>query len=186
MPVSKRPSNLYLNIARSYIFYGDNRADLLNKLNNTAVWKVLIKANDSLYNNSDVIVKGAPSLSMWVDSWNSKEYKKLLCESRGAGTDGCEEYTLRFGNSSNYEYSLDLSSVTGNKDTLYFPYRKNVLDNIDGYWLGDGSTRGKAYPCLVDCKAGALGNNHTNSNWKQYGDKQEAIRPVVYIPYGLE
>lgn len=128
------------------------------------------------------VAVGAPTLEMWIESWNAKYPADAL--SCIASADG-----YRINGS---EYNKDLSSFEGYNDTLYFPHQSKEkpdgtieYPDVDvdenqyafGYWLASPSAMGNFHLMRVDCD----GYIYSGS----YRDDEFGLRPVVMVPATL-
>ena len=133
-----------------YVVYSNtNRADLINKLNDTGKWSELLKGNVDL--STKATAKGAVDLETWVASWNAKGYTRLYTAKETGMSDGIG-WGYYIGTSENpTSYTQSVSNDTsGYNDTLYFPY-KTVQSNCSGYWLASPSTDNTSVVMLVYC-----------------------------------
>ena len=112
LPHSKLPESTGLTKgADSYRVYSDSPSNLVNALKNTTEWRALIAENSSLYNNSNIIVKGALTREEWENSW----YK-------------------------NEEYGEPGETALGNANTLYYSHKGIYDTTCQGYWLASIAT----------------------------------------------
>ena len=143
-------------------------ADLLN----TTAWTV--KFGDL---SKGIEAIGAPTLEMWVASWNAKgekegtdKYVKLYTPSNTTGY-----YIGNQENSTTTYYELG-TNTDGYKNELYFPHRSSD-SNCYGYWLASPSADYSDGVMYVNCGGSVRGN--------LYDYESFAVRPLVSIPSEL-
>lgn len=107
----------------------NNNGRCVSTLLNTNNWDGFV---DNSY--ADYAI-GAPTIEMWVASWNTKEYTQLYTNTNETGY-----YIGNTESSTTYRYRL--SNNTGYNDTLYFPHHSGTMDNGGtcwGYWFASPS-----------------------------------------------
>lgn len=114
---------------------------------------------------------GAPTIELWAKSWNERYGKSKVFEY------GMDEYGYYLGtNETKPDYIMDLSSVAGYKDSLYFPH-SSVFKLSTGYWLASPSSN-KVYNIVTVNYNGMIGN-------EDYKFSTCALRPVVALKTGI-
>ena len=87
----------------------------------TSKWNEFV---DSNYAESAI---GSPTLEMYIESWNGKNYEHLYYANNEDG--------FYFGTTENPSTGFeDMSASTGYNDTLYYPYTSEY-ENCHGYWI---------------------------------------------------
>lgn len=115
---------------------------------------------------------GAPTLEMFVESWNAKGYTKLYCNN--SNTNG---YYVEKTDQPKVAY-VNLSSTNGYQDTLYYPHiNASAYNTCSGYWLASPSA-GDATHILSVSTLGYVGNKRCTA--QSFG-----VRPIVCLPSGL-
>ena len=172
MPKEKLPSGTGL-IAHSddgylYSIYKNTKSELITGLNSSS-WKSLISENTSLYNNTDVIVKGAFELEEWINSWEDSGYCNI---NTVGGTSGYNVY--KDGETPSQSTHLD-SDTEGYGNALYFPHKPR-MNNCNGYWLSS--------LCAAVSAVWQVGRSADLS--AQYSsDEDESVRPAVFLPSSI-
>lgn len=127
---------------------------------------------------------GAPTLEMWVNSWNAKGYNPLYTkeDTNGYLIDTKTDVT-------NYSITLGDYDTSGFNDALYFPTH-NSKNGCWGYWLASPSMKKSSSETTflrlmrVNC-AGGLGNGALSDNDNINGFAL-GVRPVVCLKLGVE
>ena len=122
---------------------------------------------------------GAPTLDLWVDSWNSTYPSDTLYTKYENPVSGETYDGYYIGDSANPTTPfITLSSETGYNNTLYYPHQENV-DNggCSGYWLASPSASADRRVMAVDC-LGYVSSTYSDN----YG---YAFRPVVCLPSSI-
>lgn len=157
------------------VIYGYGH-DITAALLNTNVWNCFVDIN---FAESAI---GGPTLDMFIESWNQKQYLTLYQNSKSNGY-----YISRNQSKVNYEYVFvkfynlsteeNVSDDIGYKDKLYFPYNEKIegtkcyaLASPGGYV---GTVMGVFYTGLIGTSS-MLGE-------KQYEHDFHAFRPVVCL-----
>ena len=166
----------------TYSIYANNSsADLINAMTTKSNWDSLLTGTINGHavsetRTANVWAMGAPTLDLWVNSWNATYpsdtlYTKYENPVSGETYDG---YYIGDSANPNTTY-IDLSSETGYNNTLYYPHKEDVDNgNCYGYWL--------ASPSAYD------GYNVMNVSYNGYVDNDGynyssyAYRPVVCLP----
>lgn len=129
---------------------------------NTSAWN---NFKDS--NGYSEYVVGGPTLEMWVESYNAKEYMPLYTNINNIGYYiGNEEGTT------DYYYDVTADSNNGYEDTLYF-LPPNAENKCYGYWLPSPSVGGNSYIMHVGCNGRIDGDS--------YDDVSVSVRPLVCL-----
>ena len=97
-------------------------------------------------NGKQILVQGAPSITMWVNSWNEQGHTKLALDSTGNDVTG---YNIRLDTddaNSNSDYSIILNSYADYSDLLYLPHvvftdTEGMEYGAVGYWLSSPGGR---------------------------------------------
>lgn len=125
---------------------------------------------------------GAPTLEMFVASWNARGYTTLYC-------DNITDCGYCFGNTpgptSEYSVLRDYVPSSEVSDTLYFPHAEET-GGCAGYWLASPSSYWNG-GCLmyVGCSGGIWGAGQ-GYGMENYRTRSEALRPVVCLPSNLK
>lgn len=115
---------------------------------------------------------GAPTLEMFVKSWNAKGYSTLYC-------DNFNETGYYLGTESNSsDTGVSVSSLNGSSDTLYFPWTGVITGGDHVYLLASPSASSTDELYSVS-RAGYIGEvlYNDNSGWVTFYS-----RPVVCLP----
>lgn len=128
---------------------------------------------------ADVWAMGAPSVSLWVNSWNAKytSDKLYTAETASAMSDGLKGYYI--GDSENpTSNSVDLSGKTGYNNALYYP-NKNLVDEdrCSGYWLAAPSAQADNNIMCIDYNGSVTNNSYSSNSY--------ALRPVICLPTSI-
>lgn len=133
----------------------------VSKLLNTSAWSNLV-TEDLKKSGAEAI--GAPTIEMFVASWNAKGYEALYCDN---------------SNEIGYYIGFDPKPTTSSiyltdSDTLYFPPLTDQIQITDvwAYWIASPSTNGIMGVRLDTGLVGSY-DNYWNSM---------ALRPVVCLP----
>lgn len=109
---------------------------------------------------------GAPTVEMWVESWNEKDYMNIEVTADSLGYD--------VGKVAGY--GVNLSNDDGYNDSLYFPYKERV-GGESGYWIASPFTdlvNNTGNNIMIVTPDGGLGSNLWNG-------ATYAIRPVIHL-----
>ena len=177
----KTTHNLSTN--KTYCVYANNsRADLINAMTTKSNWNSLLTGTlngqeVNLTQNDNVWAMGAPTLDLWVNSWNASYPSNTLYTATTASAmdDGLIGYYI--GNKANPSLTyIDLSAKAGYNNTLYYP-RKRVDNDCRGYWLNAASGANTYGPVfLLSVGYGGVVNGAS------YRGDYNAFRPVVRLP----
>ena len=155
-----------------------NKFGTLNSNENCKAVSALINtANWTEYVNStyaDYVI-GAPTLEMWVASWNAVygNELKLYTNKNSYG------YYVGTGSNSTTSYYQSITSVTNwQKNTLYFPYGNSIYNNCYGSWLSSPS----AFRANVLMEVYYSGNVYDCS----YNISSLCARPLVHLKSGIK
>lgn len=169
-----------LSISGTYCVYSkDDRTELLNAMTTKSNWDSLLTGtiNGHAVNekrSSNVYAMGAPTVDLWVNSWNATypNDKLYTATTVSAMSDGLNGYYIGdYANPSSRD--INFSSKTGHNNTLYFPHQ-GYVDDCCGYWLASPSASLVKYVMKVwFC-------NYVNSI--SYDYNEYAFRPVVCLP----
>ena len=140
---------------------------VVSALINTANWDGYV---DTAY--ADYAI-GAPTLEMWVASWNVAygDTLKLYTNKNSTG------YYVGTGSNSTTTYYQDITSVTDwQKNILYFPHGNSSVDNCNGSWLASPS----ANDAII--LMGVAGGNVAHYYYRNY----LSARPIVHLKSGVQ
>ncbi len=150
-----------------------NKFGALNSNYNSKVVSTLINtANWDGYANTayaDYAI-GAPTLEMWVASWNGVygDKLKLYTNKNAYG------YYVGTGSNSTTNYFQSISAVTDwQNNTLYFPHGNSQYQSCYGTWLASPSALDTYNLMRVLCNG--------NVDLSSYGGNMEAVRPLVHL-----
>ena len=134
-----------------------NSSKCVSTLLNTDNWTNFVN------NNFADLAIGAPTVEMWVESWNEKGYKNIELTTDNLGYEILE-----------FSSGVDLSTDEGYNDVMFFPYKEQV-GGAYGYWIASPYSN-TYYPenAVMLVSNGGLGYNGYNYNYN-------AIRPVVHL-----
>ena len=110
---------------------------------------------------------GAPTLEMYIKSWNAKQYTQVYCNNStttGYYVDVVEPPLTAY---------VNMAGTTGFSDTLYYPHTA-MYNKCAGYWIASPSASREAQILSVN-REGYIGN-------KNYYTSSYGVRPVVCIP----
>ena len=145
--------------------YENSRA--MSTFTNTANWDGYVNINYADY------AIGAPTIEMFVASWNIK-YEKQLKLYTNVNNIG---YYVGTGSNSTTSYSQILTSITDWKDNkLYFPHEDKTYNDCYGNWLASPSASDN-YAIFSIGANGAI-----NDPW--YYGTVYCARPVVHLKSG--
>ena len=136
----------------------------VSTLINTANWDGYVNTSYADY------AIGAPTLEMWVASWNGAygDKLKLYTNKKANG------YYVGTGSNSTKNYMQDITSVTGwQNNRLYFPHGSSDYQGCSGTWLASPSA-GHAYYLLNVDRSG-------NIIYGDYSYDYLAARPLVHL-----
>ena len=139
----------------------------VSALINTANWDGYV---DTSY--ADYAI-GAPTLEMWVASWNVAYGDKLKLYTN-KNSNG---YFVGTGSNSTTSYNQPITSVTDwENNTLYFPHVNNAPSNCYGIWLVSPSAGSTDYLMGAYCGGGVT--------YYYYNYDTLCVRPVVHLKSG--
>ena len=159
-----------------------NRTDLINAMATTSNWSDLINngaingtaLSTEVKSNANVWAMGAPTLDLWVNSWNAKYpsdtlYTKYENPVTGKTFDG-----WYIGNTENpTTTSIYLSSKTGYGNTLYYPHQA-AEQSCNGYWLASPSAYAANFVMYVYYGGSVISGGNSST--------RIGFRPVVCLP----
>ena len=149
----------------------NENARAVSTLINTANWAEYVNTSYADY------AIGAPTLEMWVASWNGTYGDKLKLYTNKNNI-GYYVGTGSNNTTSNYQY---ITSVIGwQNNTLYFPYGNSAIDSNKKYgtWLASPAAYYDDRLMLVYYEG-----NVTSNNYNTYGS---AARPLVHLKSGIK
>ena len=155
------------------LFMQNKFGELNSNFNSMVVSTLINTANWNGYVNTDYAdyAIGAPTLEMWVASWNIKYGDKLKLYTNKNSTG----YYVGTGSNSTTTYYQSITTVDeGYKNVLYFPYREKIDSNrCSGTFLASPSN--SDYRRLMDVTYGGL-----VSTSEFYNDFL-CVRPLVHL-----
>ena len=155
-----------------------NKFGALNSNANSKIVSVLTNiANWDGYLNTSYAdyAIGAPTLEMWVASWNTAYGDKLKLYTNKNSTG----YYVGTGSNSITSYEQSITSVTGWQDnTLYFPHGKSAYSGCSGSWLTSPSAHGPYFLTYVSY-SGVVGDYY-------YRDYGLCARPLIHLKSGIK
>ncbi len=169
----------------------DDRDDLLNAMTTKSNWDSLLTGTINGHavsetRTTNVWAMGAPTVDLWVNSWNEK-YPSDKLYTRYVDTEDIDNsnfyatgYTI--GDSANPTSVYDsLLNKKGYKNKLYFPHQEELEDDTGnycyGYWLASPSAYRDDRVMYIDYY-GAVSYDYTSGTLA-------AFRPVIRIPTSL-
>ena len=142
----------------------NNNMKAVAALLDTNAWKIFAEGVP----NSEAV--GAPTLEMFIASWNAKRYTTLYCNNSTnlgyyVGTDNIPTTAT--------VESESLSNTDGYADTLYFPHT-TIYESCNGYWLASPATTesDRFMSVLYNARIGTNG----------YVNAYMGVRPLVCLP----
>lgn len=119
---------------------------------------------------------GAPTLEMWVDSWNARGYMEMVENSDTYG------YYFENGVFNGQVWDVNSKKSKGYNNTLYFPYKTNIADStlsIGGYWLASPAknSTNTNYLSVVQSPGTVYNTTYDNTYW--------GVRPIVAVSSSL-
>lgn len=183
MPVSKLPSGtgFYSTPGYNYMLrYSSDRKTAIEGLNSSN-WKNLISENTDLYNNSNVIVKGALGLEEWVESWNGKGYTNVnISLTETAMSDGLYGYYVyKDGEDETGVYANLKVDTAGFADTLYFTHTGEIQRMTDCYLLASPAANDDDMVVDINSNNGCIGRTTGSIT-------SSAVRPAVFLPSSIK
>ena len=170
------------------IYSQNNRDELINAMTTKSNWDSLLKGTINGHavsetRTTNVWAMGAPTLDLWVNSWNAT-YPSDTLYIRYVDTEDIDNYYFdatgyAIGDSANpTTVEIYLGAKTGWDDTLYYPYQSRLDNNsCEGYWLASPSAR------FHDNVMNATSEGDVWSY--DYDCGYYAFRPVIRIPTSL-
>ena len=170
--VSEKVANRYmLNWWKEHseVEYWSSQA--VQTLLNPNAWDSFVPEN---LKSKGIEAVGAPTLEMWIASWNAKGYTELF-----ADTNNSVGYLIgKTGNPA--ETGLAMSSeIQGYSDTLYFPHTTS-FNNCHGYWLASPGSDGSMQECVFRALYTDIGQGNLHIGHAY------ALRPLICLPAGVE
>ena len=163
-----------------------NRDDLINGLGTKSNWSSLLTGtlngttpiDYSSSQDENIYAMGAPTLELWVNSWNTSYPSDTLYTNTRTGMSGEYNYGYYIGtdNAQTTSTSVNLSSKTGYSNTLYYPHT-SAYNSCYGYWLASPSAS-YDYRVMNVSYYGHV-SNYGCSNLSY------AARPVVCLPSNI-
>ncbi len=127
----------------------NNNCKAVSVLINTANWNGYVNASYADY------AIGAPTLEMWVASWNAVYGDKLKLYTN-KNENGY--YVGKSSTSTNYSQSIT-SVPNWQKNTLYFPYGNSAYSDCYGSWLASPPADSTYHLMLIYCEGGLYFGN---------------------------
>lgn len=157
----------------------DNSKVFIDKMTNTANWSNLLigslnGTDINLSSNPNVWAMGAPTVELFLDSWN-KSYPNNKLYSNYDLSDDVKWYY--FGTTPNPEVDSMIGPLNMYElnNTLYAPHESYIDDWCYGYWLAAGYYSGNI--CNVRMEDWDSNDSSTSSAY--------AFRPVIKLPASL-
>ena len=141
----------------------------VSALINTANWDGYVNTSYADY------AIGAPTLEMWVASWNAAYGDKLKLYTN-KNSNG---YYVGTGSNSTTSYNQYITSVTNwQKNTLYFPHGDSAVDRCFGSWLASPSAA--STDILMDVRYDVF------MDYYYYSHSNVCARPLVHLKSGIQ
>ena len=165
------------------------RDSLINAMTTKSNWDSLLTGSINNHEVSEtrtenIWAMGAPTIELWVNSWNAK-YPNDALYTRYIDTEDIdnENFCIQgyaIGNATPIESVTyaSLENKTGYNDTLYFPYQAETVHNdfnYYGYWLASPSAGGYLQMWNVSFY-GDISNEDSDEA------TNTAFRPVICLP----
>ena len=193
---SMNTRGMEIKTSGSYAIYGNGSqnyhfgADFVDQLTNTANWSNFATGTSGT-ENITATATGAPTLDMWIASWNAKGYTTLDSKPETKQKDeyeGNANYTAYYvGTGANpTTTSVSVSSDTnGYGDLLYFPHPQvsgqpddfTNSNSVHHYWLASASAENANFVMNANFEGRLYSNNWNNP--------LDGVRPVVCLPSGI-
>ena len=135
------------------VYDQNNRVDLFNALQTKSNWTSLLSGtvngtpiNYSGTTDTNIWAMGAPTLDLYVNSWNAKYPNDTIYTDTIGQVDGLTGYYIGLSENQ-HSYWIDAEDMQlkeGYNDLLYYPHQENV-DGCFGYWLATASANGYNY-----------------------------------------
>ena len=120
---------------------------------------------------------GAPTLEMFVDSWNTMYPEDKLYTAKQTGMYDTIGWGFYIGANENpTSYYIGLSSKDGYNNLLYFPH-KSYYSNCYGFWLASPSAR--------DTDGVVYVGNDGGVSAIYYSSSYCSVRPLVCLPSNI-
>ncbi len=164
-----------LFMIEGYTLNGSNsNSKCVSKLINTEKWSNFVNDNYADY------AIGAPTIEMWIASWNGKySMDKIKCKpSANSPSSSGFGYKVDWESENYSKNYIVMDEKDGYNDTLYYPY-KEEYQSCKGYWLASPQAEKGDYIMYVDC-TGAITRSYYNSN------RYNSVRPVVSLKSTVE
>ena len=165
------------NTTINKLFMQNKFGALNSKENSRAVSTLINTANWDGYVNTayaDYAI-GAPTLEMWVASWNTAYGDKLKLYTNKNSTG----YYVGTGSNSTANYSQSITSVTGwQNNTLYFPHGSSAYSSCYGSWLASPSAYNPNGLMYVECNGSVYNDRYYNSIL--------CARPLVHLKSDIQ
>ncbi len=162
--------------------YSESMLDNCMPTGNYKSWTDLmsaLKKNNMVLKDINIMVQGAPNLTMWVNSWNEQGYSTIGIKKNTGG------YSIEPVGEWDYcEYTQDAKLYFGNtqggSDALYFP-RKGLAGRCWGNWFASPSSYSNKHLCFAMC-IGMIGSYGAPTIGNTYNYDAYCARPVISIP----
>lgn len=176
-----------LYVGEYSVSVNDNRANLLNAMTTTSNWSELInngsingtELSTEVKSNANLWAMGAPTVDLWVNSWNAKHTSDILyiAQTESPMDDGLNGYYIGESENPTSGY-VRLLGETEINDTLYF-LDNNLEIGSNGYWYYYlASPSGLDMTELMYVQVGAVGYGWYDGH---YGELP-TFRPVIKLP----
>ena len=140
----------------------------VSTLINTANWDGYVNTSYADY------AIGAPTLEMWVASWNAAYGDKLKLYTN-KNSNG---YYVGTGSNSTTSYNQELSGTNWKNNTLYFPHGNSSVDNCYGSWLASPSAA--STDILMDVRYDVF------VDYYYYSHSNVCARPLVHLKSDIQ
>ena len=167
------------------IYANNNGNELLNAMITKSNWDSLLigTLNETIAINEEssenIWAIGAPTLDLWVDSWNTSFNSDLLY-TNVLETNGVVYYQLGTSNDDFSSPNIVVSSKPGYDNTLYFPHKARI-EETSGTWFASPTSSSANTFWSVDC----FGSISQYFDYKStaYGNYSGlSFRPVIKLP----
>lgn len=161
------------------VYAQNNRTELLNAMTTKSNWSSLLSGTINGHevnetSNANAWAMGAPTLDLWVNSWNETYPNDKLYTSYSADVDGSGYDGWYVGIEPDWDSCLVyLMGTTGYDNTLYFPHQERV-ESIDSYWLASPAGNDDNYVMCVSYNGSLESSSY---DWPNL-----TLRPVVCLP----
>ena len=167
------------------VYTNTNRKDLINGLGTASNWSSLLtgtlNGNAIDYRSSgdaNVWAMGAPTIDLWVDSWNESNPENHIYAREGnTQSDGLKGYYVGTDNE-----NTTTSQVRGldNSQTLYFSHDSGVNDECYGYFLASPGADDVHEVLYVYSDGGGGELGKCDNDFALF-----AARPIVCLPSNI-